>query len=54
MNKVIVQYVDRTQYFDNVAKVEGLTAFDMFENYIDIYQGNEKQELRHIKLLVLR
>lgn len=50
MNKVVVQYEDEVKFFDNVTKVQCFLAFDIFENYIEIYQGEKKTRINHTEI----
>ena len=50
MNKVIVQYDDKVRYFGNVTKIQCFLACDMFENYIDIYQGEKKTRIKQYEI----
>lgn len=42
MNKVIIQFDDRTETYENVTKIHCMCAFDAFKNHLDIYQGEKK------------
>lgn len=51
MKKVIVQYLNETVTFDNVTEINGFLAFDMFENYIGIYQGSKQTRIKQYEII---
>lgn len=53
MNKVIVTYEDREEVFDNVTSVKCFLAFDMFENTIEIMQGDKRTTLLQYEIVAI-
>lgn len=46
MKKVVVQYDDKVQFYDNVTKVQFFGAEDFFNAHLDIFQGGKKTILK--------
>ena len=46
MNKLIIQFDDRLETYENVTKIKCLCAFDVFKNYLEIHQGNKKTKIK--------
>lgn len=49
--KVIVQLEEEMKVFENVTKLEGLCAFDMFKNNIVIHQGKKKTKIKEWEII---
>jgi hypothetical protein len=48
---VKVQMDDELKVFEGVTKVEGMLAFDMFENKIIIHQGEQKTTFKEYEII---
>lgn len=48
---VKVQMDDGLKVFEGVTKVEGMLAFDMFENKITIHQGEQKTTFKEYEII---
>lgn len=53
MKKVVVQYDDVVNFFDNVTKVQFFGAGDFFESYFVIFQGEEKTVIMMTEIIGL-
>lgn len=50
MMQIIVQYDERKEIYDNVTKVDGFLTLDAFENYITIFQGTKKTNIKQYEI----
>ena len=46
MNKLIIQFDDKVEAYENVTKIKCLCAFDVFKNNLEIHQGNKKTKIK--------
>ena len=46
MKKVVVQYDDKVQFFENVTKIQLFCVEDYFNDHLDIFQGSKKTVLK--------
>ena len=49
--QVIVQFDEEQKTYENVTKLQGLCAFDMFENKIVIHQGKKKTRIKQCEVI---